>query len=111
MSAFLMSASFMACFIGSSVLSTKWWVSWWKVSRLMLLRIWRPSDKVASMVALLLAVSASLAPVSMPLTNADIATRLETPRMIPSIVKSVRSLLRIRARMAMRKVISKFMSA
>src|SRR6266581_1178122 len=38
------------------------------------------------------AISASLAATSLPLTKADIAIRLETPRMIPSIVRSERNL-------------------
>ncbi len=39
-----------------------------------------------------MAISASLAPFSMPETRADMATRLETPRMMPSIVSSDRNL-------------------
>src|SRR2546430_613403 len=39
-----------------------------------------------------MAISASWAPTSMPFTSADIATRLETPRMMPSIVSSERNL-------------------
>src|SRR5437667_1385722 len=38
------------------------------------------------------AISASLAATSLPLTKADIAIRLEAPRMIPSIVRSERNL-------------------
>src|SRR5438128_4817939 len=38
------------------------------------------------------AINASLAATSRPLTNADIAIRLEAPRMIPSIVRSERNL-------------------
>src|SRR4051812_13383084 len=39
-----------------------------------------------------MAISASRIPFSIPLTSADIATRLDTPRMIPSIVRSERNL-------------------
>src|SRR2546427_3599565 len=39
-----------------------------------------------------MAINASLAPTSIPLTSADIATRLDTPRMMPSIVSSERNL-------------------
>src|SRR5512140_157876 len=39
-----------------------------------------------------IATSASLAPFSMPATRADIATRLATPRMMPSIVRNERNL-------------------
>ena len=39
-----------------------------------------------------MATRASLAPFSMPATRADMATRLETPRMMPSIVSRERNL-------------------
>src|SRR2546426_5718039 len=38
------------------------------------------------------AINASLAATSLPLTKADIAIRLDAPRMIPSIVRSERNL-------------------
>src|SRR5688572_25574653 len=39
-----------------------------------------------------IAIKASRMPFSMPLTSADMATRLETPRMMPSIVSRERNL-------------------
>src|SRR4051812_37343016 len=39
-----------------------------------------------------MAISASFIPFSIPLTSADIPTRLETPRMIPNIVSRERNL-------------------
>ena len=39
-----------------------------------------------------MAINASRAPASIPWTRADIATRLDTPRMIPNIVSSERNL-------------------
>jgi hypothetical protein len=39
-----------------------------------------------------IATSASLAPFSIPATSADIATKLETPRMMPNIVSKERNL-------------------
>ena len=39
-----------------------------------------------------MAMSASFIPFSIPFTSADIATRLETPKMIPSIVSNERNL-------------------
>jgi hypothetical protein len=52
-----------------------------------------------------IAMSASFAPFSMPAINADIATRLETPRMIPSIVSNERNLCAQISRNPVRRVI------
>ena len=51
-----------------------------------------------------MAISASRAPFSMPETSADMATRLETPRIIPSIVSSERNLCAQISRMPARTV-------